>query len=427
MVRHILRRFQRAAVLQKYRDARTPERVIADCVRQPGVRAMFFHDTQHVAPRDGQAAETVTLIQRLKQSHTILTDRRGFQVSVQILLRFVMQPDHLFFVALFQGAEASSASLANGMGLNHRDHKLYKEGMGFQANVLKVMIASPSDVAEEREIVTDALYQWNNANAVTRELVLQPVKWDTHGSPQMGASAQSILNEHLLLDADIVVGIFGTRIGTATTNFISGSVEEIKRHVAAGKLAMLYFSHIPADPHAIDPKQWAALQAFKEECRTGGLYAEYASHEQLRTDFGHHLTIALNKPQYLWLKKPDVDVELKEPDLDNNERQLILAAAADGNGQIITGTTMARFYVQTNGKNFTDDTPRSTSVWKRVLSKLIKFGYLHQDSEEIYELTEDGFARADKEINNAPLDISLSFTGTPTSRCSLLNQTNRSL
>jgi hypothetical protein len=58
-------------------------------------------------------------------------------------------------------------------------------GMGFQANVLKVMIASPSDVADEREIVTNVLYQWNNANAVTRELVLQPVKWETHSSPQM--------------------------------------------------------------------------------------------------------------------------------------------------------------------------------------------------------------------------------------------------
>jgi len=88
------------------------------------------------------------------------------------------------------------------------------------------MIASPSDVADEREIVTNVLYQWNNANAVTRELVLQPVKWETHSSPQMGAPAQSLLNEHLLLDADIVVGIFGTRIGTATTDFISGSVED---------------------------------------------------------------------------------------------------------------------------------------------------------------------------------------------------------
>jgi hypothetical protein len=155
--------------------------------------------------------------------------------------------------------------------------------MGFQANVLKVMIASPGDVAVERSIVTEELYRWNNANAVSRELILQPVKWETHRSPQLGAHPQTILNERLLLDADIVVGIFGTRIGTATTDFISGSVEEIKRHVAAGKLAMLYFSHVPVNPNSIDQKQWAALQAFKEECKTGGLYAEYASHEELRT------------------------------------------------------------------------------------------------------------------------------------------------
>jgi len=100
--------------------------------------------------------------------------------------------------------------------------------MGFQANVLKVMIASPGDVAVERDIVTQELYRWNAANAVSRKLILHPVRWETHSSPQMGAPPQNILNERLVLDADIVVGIFGTRIGTATADFISGSVEEIK-------------------------------------------------------------------------------------------------------------------------------------------------------------------------------------------------------
>ena len=135
--------------------------------------------------------------------------------------------------------------------------------MGFQANVLKVMIASPGDVAVECRIVTEELYRWNDANALSRELLLQPVKWETHSSPEMGAHPQHILNERLLLDADIVVGIFGTRIGIATTDFISGSVEEIKRHVAAGKLAMLYFSHVPVDPHSIDQKQWGGVTGFQ--------------------------------------------------------------------------------------------------------------------------------------------------------------------
>ncbi|HEY5382560.1 MAG TPA: hypothetical protein VIJ65_09910 [Acidobacteriaceae bacterium] len=285
--------------------------------------------------------------------------------------------------------------------------------MGFQANVLKVMIASPGDVATERDIVTEALYRWNNANAVSRRLILQPVKWETHSSPQMGTHPQTILNEDLLIDADIVVGIFGTRIGTSTADYISGSVEEIKRHVAAGKLAMLYFSHVPIDPNQIDPKQWESLKIFKEECKTGGLYAEYDSHDQLRTDFGHHLTIQLNKPKYLWLTKPDETVEPHDPELSDNEKRLLISTAADENGQILAGATMGGFYVQANGENFVEDSPRSAAAWKRVLKRLTELGYLDQVSEEVYELTEEGFSRADKEIANAPLDLSLSFAGTP--------------
>jgi len=275
------------------------------------------------------------------------------------------------------------------------------------------MIASPGDVTAEREIITEELYRWNNANAVLRELILQPVKWETHSSPQMGAHPQTILNERLLLDADIVVGIFGTRIGTATPDFISGSVEEIKKHVAAGKLAMLYFSHVPVDPNSIDQKQWAALQAFKEECKTGGLYAEYASHEQLRTDFGHHLTIELNRPKYLWLAKPDATVEPRDPELSDDERRLLVAVASDRNGQVLTMNDMSGFSVIANGENFVEDSPRSAATWKRVLKRLAGLGYLDQVSEEIYELTKEGFARADKEIAVSPLELALSFAGTP--------------
>jgi hypothetical protein len=97
--------------------------------------------------------------------------------------------------------------------------------MGFVANVLKVMIASPGDVATERDIVTDELYGWNNANAVSREMILQPVKWETHSSPQMGAHPQDIINDNLLLDADIVVGVFGTRL---PKNLLAGVLRRLK-------------------------------------------------------------------------------------------------------------------------------------------------------------------------------------------------------
>jgi hypothetical protein len=60
-----------------------------------------------------------------------------------------------------------------------------------------------------------------------------------------------------------------------------------------------------------------------------------------------------------------------------------------------------------------EDSPRSAAVWKRVLKRLAELGYLDQISDEIYELTEEGFARADEEIAVVPLELSLSFAGTP--------------
>lgn len=39
--------------------------------------------------------------------------------------------------------------------------------MSFSATVLNVLIASPSDVPEEREAITESLYEWNALNSQT--------------------------------------------------------------------------------------------------------------------------------------------------------------------------------------------------------------------------------------------------------------------
>jgi hypothetical protein len=283
--------------------------------------------------------------------------------------------------------------------------------MAFQANVLKVLIASPGDVATERDIVTEELNRWNNANASFCELVLHPVRWETHGSPRLGGHPQAILNEQVLSDADIVVGIFGTRIGTATPEYISGSVEEIKRHVAAGKLAIVYFSRKPVDPTTIDSAQWAALNIFKEECRKGGLCFDYDSLDNFRRDFYQHLSIELNKPKYLWMAKPGVLVEIKAPDLTPNEKRLLFAAADDQNGQVLISSDMGGYHVQASGEDFVENTARSAAVWRRAGERLETVGYLERLNESVYNLTEEGFIRADEEATTIPLEISVAFGG----------------
>jgi hypothetical protein len=167
------------------------------------------------------------------------------------------------------------------------------------------MIASAEDVAEERKIVTGAIYRWNDAHASMRRLVLLPIKWETDTTLPVGVSAQTVINRRRLDDADIVIGIFGTPTGTPNEGFISDSVEEIKKHVTTGKTAKVYFSEVPGVQRNVDQNRYALLQRFREELNGSGLSSIYESMQQFRDDFEHHLALEMNQPRYRWLEVPD--------------------------------------------------------------------------------------------------------------------------
>jgi hypothetical protein len=58
--------------------------------------------------------------------------------------------------------------------------------MAFDAKVLRVLIASPGDVDEERNVIPEIINDWNAMNSVISKVVLMPVKWETHSAPLMG-------------------------------------------------------------------------------------------------------------------------------------------------------------------------------------------------------------------------------------------------
>jgi len=58
--------------------------------------------------------------------------------------------------------------------------------MPFKAEIYRVLIASPSDLTEERQAATDAINEWNSQHAVAESVVLLPVKWETHATLRAG-------------------------------------------------------------------------------------------------------------------------------------------------------------------------------------------------------------------------------------------------
>jgi hypothetical protein len=154
--------------------------------------------------------------------------------------------------------------------------------MPSKAEVYRVLIASPSDLPEEREVVARAVHEWNDQHAAAENVVLLPVKWETHAVPESGVRPQAAINRQLVTGSDILLGMFWTKIGTSTGVAESGTVEEIDQFVSDGKPALLYFSGRPIDPNRIDLKQHRKLRVFKEATYKKALVGAFASTEELR-------------------------------------------------------------------------------------------------------------------------------------------------
>lgn len=169
--------------------------------------------------------------------------------------------------------------------------------MSYDAKVYKVFIASPDDVKEEREIVRSVLMRWNAINAETKHIILLPVGWETHSSPVTGITAQEYINDEVLADCDILIGIFWSKVGSPTKNAESGTIEEINRHVSERKLAMLYFSTKDV-PYNADLKQIEKVRELKQRYKKDSLYGEFSDCNDLEKKLYNHIELKINEGKF---------------------------------------------------------------------------------------------------------------------------------
>lgn len=165
--------------------------------------------------------------------------------------------------------------------------------MSFPAQVFRILIASPSDVTEERDIAVRAIQEWNDLNASERQLVLLPLRWETHSAPEYGKRPQEIINQQVVDHCDLLVGIFWTRVGSPTGVAESGTIEEIERVAADGKPVMLYFSQAKQDPDNLDLEQLAKLREFKKKTFPNALIENYTNAIEFKEKISKQIEIQL--------------------------------------------------------------------------------------------------------------------------------------
>jgi hypothetical protein len=160
----------------------------------------------------------------------------------------------------------------------------------YDAKVLEVLIASPSDTSEQRTAIRDAVVRWNETESRHLGVVLLPVMWETHTYPDLSAPAQPVINKQVVDLADIFIATFWTTLGSRTTEAQSGTVEEIERAHKADKPVLLYFCDMPVVPLDNDTTALGELRTYKERIKTESLFSSYSSIEELREKVRKDLT-----------------------------------------------------------------------------------------------------------------------------------------
>lgn len=214
--------------------------------------------------------------------------------------------------------------------------------MSFTATVLRVLVASPSDVPKARDTVESAIHSWNSSHAATRSIVLLPWRWESSSVPLLGDHPQSIINEQGVDGADIVVALFGSRLGSPTREAVSGTVEEIERAVNSGKPVHLYFSTAPL-PHDVDTSQLDGLRQFRQEISERGLLGEFDDVRQLESQIWAAIELDLARMDMATAASQETPVGVRFRVASNSEQ---LQIGIDKSGQVRYKTK--RWYEVTN-------------------------------------------------------------------------------
>ena len=162
--------------------------------------------------------------------------------------------------------------------------------MSYQATIYRILLSTPNDIVQEIRVVKESLETWNIINSFTTKKYLELVHWKTHTYPKAGSSPQKIINKQIVNDADIIIALFWTRLGTATEDFESGTVEEIEKAIDSGKSVMVYFSKQPVLIDSVDIDQYNKVKEYLNSLKGRALYSEYSSQEELRELLVRHIS-----------------------------------------------------------------------------------------------------------------------------------------
>ena len=146
-----------------------------------------------------------------------------------------------------------------------------------------LLVSCPGDVPDAPKQIDMAVSSFNRGFGKANGIRIDTAFWsrDAYSDMKKGHTAQEVINEQLVDDADMVVAVFWSRFGSPTKEYASGTEEEIERMLDGGKPVMLYFIERDVPMNLIDAEQISKIQGFKKKHQDDGLYVTLQDEAEL--------------------------------------------------------------------------------------------------------------------------------------------------
>ena len=155
--------------------------------------------------------------------------------------------------------------------------------------VYDLLLSCPNDVADLKTSIEECVKSFNISIGEVNNIRVDLKHWSTDSYAQSGDKPQKLLNKQFIDNCDLCVALLGTRFGTPTDEYDSGTEEEIEKMISQGKQVFLYFIERKIDPNSIDMEQYAKVKAFKE--KYNGIYKPVKDSNELRKLFQNDLSL----------------------------------------------------------------------------------------------------------------------------------------
>jgi SEFIR domain/Effector-associated domain 7 len=170
-------------------------------------------------------------------------------------------------------------------------------------NILRVVVASPSDVQTERDLLDiTVIPELNRGIAKAYNLVLELCRWETDAYPGFHLDGpQGLIDGILKIDeCDILIGIFWKRFGTPIQSGATGTEHEFLTAYQAWQKKgspeiMMYFKEKEFTPTERDLEQMQGVFNFKNNLPKEGLYWKFKDERDFESLVRQHLTRVVEK------------------------------------------------------------------------------------------------------------------------------------